>query len=133
MKLYEKAPAAWQGDAGHENADTDSLVQHHIRVELLRGVMRDVSALHRAGRWPDANERCVAALADHRQRVRERTIGITLGIDLIVGDVAKLVGNSELVRAVAREVLIDTPLAAIARELAACRAEMRRDRKGGGR
>jgi hypothetical protein len=45
--------------------------------------------------------------------------------------VARLVGlDLELVRAVARVTLIDTPLGAIARELAACRADLPRAPKG---
>ena len=127
----EKAPAAWQGHAGRDDGDTDSLANRHIVVELLPGVMRDVAALDRAGLWSRARERCVAALAEYRQRTRQRTVGVALGIDLMAGDVAGLVGiDRDLVRAVARETLLDSPLAAIARELRACRAEWLRHPKG---
>ncbi len=73
MMVDKKAPAAWHGDTGQEAFDIRSVVARHGKVELLRGIMRDVTALHRAGLWPASYERCVAALADHRQRAQSAT------------------------------------------------------------
>lgn len=111
----------------HEGAQraAEDLASQLITVEVLREVIRDVAALHDAGVWPWAYERCLAALDEHRNRVRQRSSGLAAWIDLLAADVAKLAGiDRELAISVARKSLLETPLAAISRELRACRLEL---------
>lgn len=95
----------------------------HVLCEILI----DALALDRAGRLGEATERCRQALREYQQHARGRAIGASLTVDLLAADVARLIGcDIGTVRSVAREALIDSPAAAVARELAA----MRRERRG---
>jgi hypothetical protein len=121
MRQSKKAPAAGHDHVGREAVDRQIIIR--ISVELLRGILRDVTELEKAGCLPEARRRYLAALVAHRMRAGYQSHSDGLALDAITVGISELMDiDRELGTFVALE-SIDTPLSVIARVLQACRVD----------
>ncbi len=85
--------------------------------QVLATVLRDGERLQQAGHWREAVERCRAALEAHASINQSSSEAVR--VMKLAGDIAGLIGISHgIVATIASDVLLETPVDIVARELA---------------